>query len=391
MGMSASQLRLLALTSAMHDIELKAQRIQAEKISLATKEDAAYEKYCEALDATKIQVGQLSETGSTVYIDANYANTCGFNPDNRRQYALINNRNGYVIVPEGVKEMYQEYPNDKYSFAWAMMGFEDSEMFEYGDCVGIGWGDGDFEDGNGYEDDDGECSLYMTPAEFAVFSEHYGEDDTNATILTAKYDALVEAVENDDVSNTEKQKLLNEFRDQLYKSYGSEIFNAMVLEDTEDPESYYDDDYEGMCWGDISAEFNYYVNLFTQIKEAGGCETIDSELKDGDRGTEWFNNMISSGQVSIMMCDKNSGKGWQETSIATNIGNNYLMQVSDDKLVKKAEAEYEHEMKLINRKDTKFDTELKALETQESAYKTELDSIKTVIKDNIDKNFNIFS
>ena len=58
MGMAASQARLLALTSRMHDIELRAQNLESQKLSLATQEDAAYQKYCDALDAKKIQVGR---------------------------------------------------------------------------------------------------------------------------------------------------------------------------------------------------------------------------------------------------------------------------------------------------------------------------------------------
>ena len=98
MGMAASQARLLALTAEMHNTELKAQRIESEKLALATQEDAIYEKYCEALDATKIQVGVRDGMGNVKYVDACYANTCGFNPDNPRQYSLTDNKTGRIIV-----------------------------------------------------------------------------------------------------------------------------------------------------------------------------------------------------------------------------------------------------------------------------------------------------
>lgn len=44
--------------------------------------------------------------------------------------------------------------------------------------------------------------------------------------------------------------------------------------------------------------------------------------------------------------------------------------------MKKAEAEYEHELDIINRKDTKFDQDLSKLETERTSITTEVDSIK---------------
>ncbi len=48
MGMAASQARLLSLTSRLHDVELRAQAIESQKIALATQKDELYENYCEA-------------------------------------------------------------------------------------------------------------------------------------------------------------------------------------------------------------------------------------------------------------------------------------------------------------------------------------------------------
>ncbi len=387
MGMAASQVRLLALTAQMHNTEFKAQRIESEKIALATQEDDIYQKYCDALDASKIQVGQLSSLGTTVYVDANYSNTCGFNPDNVKQYSLIDNRNGYVIVPENVKETYEEFNNDKYSFAWAMMGMDANFGWDdqFNGCeVGIGIAQGDYD----AEEYDGSTSLYMTEVERMVFEENCDSDPT----LQAKYDDLVDSEGDDSISLSERQSLLDAFRDELYRKYGSEIFEYMILDKQGDPENpEVCPEFEGETWTGIQAEFKYYVNLWEQIHESGGCETIATEYQTGDQGTEWFNNMISSGLVSIKMLDTSNSKGWVETSISTSIGNNYLQQVTDDKLVKKAEAEYEHELKIINRKDTKFDTELKNLETTETSLKTEIDSIKQVKNDNIERTFGIFS
>ncbi len=395
MGMSASQLRLLSITARMHDVELKAQRIQSEKLALATQEDAAYEKYCNALDATKIQVAQNGGffSGDT-YIDACYDNTCGFNPNNQCQYSLINNKNGYVIVPENVKNTYDWYYNDKYAFALAMLGMDEETLEDSLEgilFVGIGTDGEDYLDDPeydppiAYEDEDGVYSLVMMPVEYDIYIANADDDN----ILRSKFEDLQEAMDPEsDASDSEKQKLLMEFRNYLYAEYGDEIFEHALYDEDGEP---YNDDFADMYWGDIAEEFNYYASLFDQIQEAGGCETIAPEVRNGENGVEWFNNMVKSGQVTIMMLNRGNDKGWVETSIATSVGNNYLREVQDDKMVKKAEAEYEHEQKIINSKDSKYDTELKNLETEESALNAQIDGLKQIIKENSDRTMNTTS
>ena len=117
MGMAASQARLLSLTSRLHDVEYKAQNIQSQKIALATQKDELYEDYCAALDATKIQVAYFNDDATTRYVDACYATVCKYNPACKSTYTLKDNTTGKILVPEETKDVYEKYPNDKYSFA----------------------------------------------------------------------------------------------------------------------------------------------------------------------------------------------------------------------------------------------------------------------------------
>lgn len=48
-------------------------------------------------------------------------------------------------------------------------------------------------------------------------------------------------------------------------------------------------------------------------------------------------------------------------------------------------------MRKIDAKDKKFDTDLAALESERNAINTEMETLKTVIKDNIDMTFKLFS
>ena len=130
MGMAASQARLLTLTSRLHDIELKAQNLESQKLALATQQDELYQNYCEALDATTIQVAFMNGA-SYSYQDANFTNLCTYSDYRKKQYALRDNSTGNLIVTKEVKDAYDTYGNDKYTFAWAMLGMTDFGGLNY--------------------------------------------------------------------------------------------------------------------------------------------------------------------------------------------------------------------------------------------------------------------
>ena len=71
MGMSSSQARLLSLTSRMHDIEYKAQKLEAQKLQMANESAHVYRKYEDALNRTKIQGMTIGADGSAEFIDTN--------------------------------------------------------------------------------------------------------------------------------------------------------------------------------------------------------------------------------------------------------------------------------------------------------------------------------
>lgn len=73
MGLAASQARLLTLTSRMHAIEYKAQKLEAEKLQLANDSDQVYNTYLNALDATKVQYRFVNDDGSTAFSNATFA------------------------------------------------------------------------------------------------------------------------------------------------------------------------------------------------------------------------------------------------------------------------------------------------------------------------------
>lgn len=383
--MAASQVRLLALTSRLQDVEFKAQNIESQKIALATQQDQLYQDYCDALDATKIQVAISNGDGTRRFIDANFSTVCGYDPNRFMQYSLTNNKTGKIIVDDKTAENYEGYSNDKYAFAMAMLGLDYNDNWSDPDTsmgaqVGVGTALDNYGDGIA---ENGQYNLYMTEVEKKVYENH--KDDSK---LVAAYDEITNAE-----TDADKRKALASFRDMLYsnKTYVKEIYDAQRLNkldntNTEVTESAeYDSEID---WGVAQNEFNYYLNLFDQIQSAGGCEVIDPQYVSGDDANTWFNNMVQTGMVTISTF---SEKGWKETSVATSTNQNYLQEAQDDADLKKAEAKYQHELSIINRKDSKFDRDLSNLETERNAIKTEMDSIKQVRNDNIERTFGIFS
>ena len=90
----------------------------------------------------------------------------------------------------------------------------------------------------------------------------------------------------------------------------------------------------------MKQEFNYYINLWTAIKDAGGCQVIDPMYESGEEGNDWFNNMVEAGMITIQVWDDTGAqKEWSDTSVATSTNNNYLQDMADDKELKKAEKE----------------------------------------------------
>lgn len=393
MGLAASQARLLSITARMHDVEFQAQAIMNQKIELATQQDAAYQDYCDALDAKRIQVAFRNGT-ATKYVDATFKNVCAFDETGNRkcQYALTDANTGKMIVEQDVYENYQDYENDKYSFAWAMLGFVESGDYSdfswsdnWGNNVGANAGVGD-------SGADGHTLLLMTDAEKIVFDKH--SDDT---ALSGAFNEYNDALESGDLKK--QKEAIENFRKILYKNstWKAEIYDAMRLDKGQDKDAAinnnlcidgFPEDFDET----MSAKFEYYVRIFEGIENAGGCIPI-SEFCDGDNlNNEWFNGIIKSGRALLNIYNNNGpDKGWKETSIATDTSENFLQENTDDADIRKAEAKYEHELNKIKQKDAKYDKDLQKLETERTALNTEMDSIKKVKDDNIERTFGIFS
>ena len=131
MGMAASQARLLTITARIHDVEYQAQSIQNAKIQLGTQSDQVYNEYLEALNASTLTVNALSNDGSTSLVTANFNTLFSKNkvtPADGSNYALRENKKGYLVVEDNVYRAYEEFKkagvNDPLAFAIYMLNDE---------------------------------------------------------------------------------------------------------------------------------------------------------------------------------------------------------------------------------------------------------------------------
>lgn len=106
MGLSASQARLLTLTSRLSDLELKAQQISNQKTRMSMESQRVSQDYSDAIGKQKLTVlsGAKSD-GSLVYQNLNYYNLTSCNSMLSAQYAL-STTNGDILV---TKEMALNY------------------------------------------------------------------------------------------------------------------------------------------------------------------------------------------------------------------------------------------------------------------------------------------
>lgn len=110
-------------------------------------------------------------------------------------------------------------------------------------------------------------------------------------------------------------------------------------------------------------------------------------------GAELY-EMIESGQFYLEGDVKTVGADGVETYVKGEVSVSSTTQLaieSDDKDLAVAEAEYNAATAKINKKEKLLDNDIKNLDTEHSALSTEYDSVKSLIGDNIDKSFQLFS
>ena len=120
MGLSASQARLLSITSRLSDNELRSQTITNAKSALSTKTSQASQEYLNSLNETKMMFSTYDESGNKVKTKLTGAALSQYTPL-KNQYTLVNS-DGQALVSELDATNYKESANiseflEKYGFS----------------------------------------------------------------------------------------------------------------------------------------------------------------------------------------------------------------------------------------------------------------------------------
>ncbi len=120
MGLSATQARLLSITSRISDNELRSQTITTAKTSLANETTAASAAYMDALNATELNYSFYDANGTKISMPLTGAVMYEYS-ELKNQYGIIN-QHGQILVSERDAANYENSANvaeflQKYGFA----------------------------------------------------------------------------------------------------------------------------------------------------------------------------------------------------------------------------------------------------------------------------------
>ena len=389
MGMAASQARLLCITARISDVEFQAQSIQHAKLQLATQSDQAYKEYIEALDAQSLVLRAIDgNSGEQSTVTATFNNLCSryrLNPaaNNGYEYALKDAR-GRLIVEDEVAAGYQDFIQNcdyKNAEAFAMYMIYGKDVTKKAeDAEKTAWD-------NIKENNPATALTQIRESIVDLFNSEDLEEGKVDIYDTSKLDPEKTAQYNDS---------MKKYRELLYKYNGADVVAEYKQQGepagsdpiAADPEEFNKN--HGM--------FNYFVSIYNQIEANGGAIIAISKF-DGFDGMaandpEWLTSMVQCGLITIDMV-KEDDKGntvFNGTSPSSDTSLKYADTTSvDTTAAKKAEAKYENTLKQIQVKDKRFDLSLSKLDAEREALTKQRDSLKTVIKENIEKSFGIFS
>ena len=113
MGLAASQARLLSLTARMHDIEYKAQKLEAQKLQMANQSQQVYQEYEDALNMQKIQYKVIGSDGSAYFKDATVKALVTATGEAKSDYVMHNIATKQMYCTQAMIDAYAKAKNAK--------------------------------------------------------------------------------------------------------------------------------------------------------------------------------------------------------------------------------------------------------------------------------------
>ena len=344
MGMSASQARLLSITSRMNDIEFKSQSISNTKIRLADESEQVANAYTKALNKQKFTYTDYS-SGQAQKVDLNSSTLAMY---------------GLRLVARNTTPSYRVL-NSNYLVVQSFKNRTDLNKYI----------------------NQNNTTLTAVESSAKKSSTFVATSALTAKLTTFNNSLLATQATHAEVLQSEQPELT--VSGARNTGIAANNFSNFI-------------ERENNLVKPVLVDLSNSANAFTFAQtEIGGARYFIQEISTGVPTTftsSELYEMIESGQfylegaVTTTTADGVSVSGTGEISVSSTTA---LAIESDSSELAKAEAEYNASTAKINKKEKLLDNDLKALDTEHQALKTEQDSIKSLIKDNVDKTFNLFS
>ncbi len=365
MGLSASQGRMLSLTSRLSDLEYRAQNISNSKIRLASESEAASKNYLDALNAKKLTA---YNPDTNTHIDASLSslyklNNCAANGTKR----IIVDAQGNVVCPSSISAANPDY------------------ILDYFNQSGCTYSAGK----NISQADITNAQANATKAKNDNASAFGSEE----AYLNLMFDGNVPTDPND--AKLQYFKNIYSGLEAYAQTLGYTTATNEIMQSNYWQGDVYSADGTSSYFSNNSDAINIISNAYNN-----NTTLSPSDLKNFSKGvtkfendTAWLYQQLSVGNLFVVEYNEEGGAdgmgSWERISYSS--GDAQLVTESNDYELAKAEAEYEQAMNEIQAKDKRFDLELKTIDTEHSAIQTEMDSISKVMDKNVERSFKIFS
>lgn len=394
MGMSASQARMLSLTSRLSDLELKSQRILNSKTRLADESEAASRSYSDALDREKLKVySSGNEDGAATYVDATAYNLTNYNAiHGQTKQRLLKDSYGRVLVSEAMAGAYQNsQAADGLNTFINGMGYTaiTSEQMESSGRNALFF----------------ELASDIYNARSLISTSTTSNPPITSTSDPAALQALLAEIDEDsaaildafgvttgiglpavDFNSSDSLLALYNYLSNIQTDGIRNAISTAAINPASDLGQQIAQN-NLLTYDTLAAE--HYEKVYNEIQENGGVVISDENFNSSD----WLYAQLNAGNIFLAEWNDQEGENNQGDFVDTcwKTGDHALRVETDDTDVARAEAEYEVTMADIESKDKRFDLQLKQVDTEHNAIQTELESVKKVIDKNIDRSFKVFN
>ena len=393
MGMAAGQARLLSITARLSDNEHSAQSLAYSKQRLADETDQVNAAYLKALDATKLTVLTGFNGSEPNYTDISYGLMTGYQTVALGKQYVVTDTRGRILVTKEQAAAFEKGNGDLnvflanmkvrdtdtgYSLVDIDINGDETEVNQkihdawdkYFTSVGVHFSDITKDGEIGHDE---------------VTEPNYSDKFRYTSFSSEPFDGYVtyngQAVNFE--GTTKEQRELYDYAVALTEAkYHTESNSAGKLQ------TIYKD-------SENASYIQYLTNIFNQMRtfdyytEKDEYDTINdvTSYKGGSKSTSWFEQQLKEGKL-VLKAFSSADNDFVPVTLSDD---DAIQEVDDERQITLVEAKYTQDIAALERKDKKIDLELKKLDTEHNALQTEYEAAQSIIKNNVEKSFNIFS